>query len=101
LVSTRIVQASRNQPMHPEVAHGVQRHRWAGPLADPVELGLIESYAHPVQTAADIAQAYEVFATVNAEVVVVEQSNMLLTAAQVIAQAAAAKKLPTLYGYDA
>src|SRR5262245_37523957 len=54
-----------------------------------------------VHTAADIAQAYEVFATANAEVVVVEQSNMLLDAAQVIAQAAAAKKLPTVYGYEA
>jgi putative tryptophan/tyrosine transport system substrate-binding protein len=137
-----------------------------GALADPVELGLIESYAHPgrnvtgimpyvkglptkqlelarelvagatrigllddvtdpkarpqrqeieaagpdlklkiisaeVHTVADIAQAFETFATANAEVVVVEQSNMLINAAQVIAQAAAAKKLPTLYGYDA
>jgi putative ABC transport system substrate-binding protein len=136
-----------------------------GALADPVELGLIESYAHPgrnvtgimpyvkglptkqlelarelvpgatrigllddvidpkarpqrqeieaagpdlklkiisaeVHTEADIAQAYEAFATANAEVVVVEQSNMLLNAAQMIAQAAAAKKKPTVYGYD-
>jgi len=31
--------------------------------------------------------------------VVVEQSSMLLTAGQVIAEAAAAKKLPTVYGY--
>ena len=35
-----------------------------------------------------------------AEIVVVEQSTMLLTARQVIAEAAAAKKLPTLYGYN-
>jgi putative tryptophan/tyrosine transport system substrate-binding protein len=133
-------------------------------LADPVELGLIQSYAHPggnvtgimpyvnglptkqlelarelvpgatrigllddvtdpkarpqgreiksageklqiriipaeVRTAKDIDQAYETFSTDNAEVVVVEQSNMILNAAQVIAEAAAAKKLPTLYGY--
>jgi hypothetical protein len=66
-----------------------------GALADPIELGLIESYG----TAADIGQAYETFAMANAEVVVVEQSSMLVTAGQVIAEAAAAKKLPTLYGY--
>jgi putative tryptophan/tyrosine transport system substrate-binding protein len=133
-------------------------------LADPIELGLIESYAHPggnvtgimpyvkglptkqlelarelvpgatrigllddvtdpkarpqrreidvagrdlelkiipaeVNTAADIAQAYETFSTANAEVVVVEQSSMLVNAAQVISEAAATKKLPTVYGY--
>jgi putative tryptophan/tyrosine transport system substrate-binding protein len=135
-----------------------------GALADPIELGLIESYAHPgrnvtgimpyvkglptkqleiarelvpkatrigllddvtdpkarpqrreieaagqnleiqvipaeVRTAADVGQAYETFSTANAEVVVVEQSSMLVNAAEVIAEAAAAKKLPTLYGY--
>jgi putative tryptophan/tyrosine transport system substrate-binding protein len=133
-------------------------------LADPIELGLIQSYSHPggnvtgvmpyvnglptkqlelarelipgatrigliddvtdpkaipqgreikaagekmkikiipaeVRTAADIGGAYETFSTSNAEVVVVEQSSMLVNAAQVIAEAAAAKKLPTVYGY--
>jgi putative tryptophan/tyrosine transport system substrate-binding protein len=53
-----------------------------------------------VRTAADIGQAYETFSTGGAEIVVVEQSNMLLFARQVIAEAAAAKKLPTLYGYN-
>jgi putative tryptophan/tyrosine transport system substrate-binding protein len=136
-----------------------------GALADPIELGFIESYAHPgrnvtgvmpyvkglptkqleiarelvagatrigllddvtdpkarpqrreieaagqnleiqiipaeVRTATDIGQAYETFSTANAEVVVVEQSSMLIFARQVIAEAAAAKKLPTLYGYQ-
>jgi putative ABC transport system substrate-binding protein len=52
-----------------------------------------------VRTAADIGQAYETFSTGGAEIVVVEQSNMLLSGRQVIAEAAAAKKLPTLYGY--
>jgi putative ABC transport system substrate-binding protein len=52
-----------------------------------------------VRTAADIGQAYETFSTGGAEIVVVEQSTMLLLARQVIAEAAAAKKLPTLYGY--
>ena len=52
-----------------------------------------------VRTAADIGQAYETLATSGAEVVVVEQSNMLVNVSQVIAEAAAAKKIPTLYGY--
>ena len=52
-----------------------------------------------VRTAVDIGQAYEMFSTGDAEIVVVEQSTMLLFARQVIAEAAAAKKLPTLYGY--
>jgi putative tryptophan/tyrosine transport system substrate-binding protein len=52
-----------------------------------------------VRTAADIGQAYETFSRANAEIVVVEQSSMLILADQVIAEAAAAKKLPTLYGY--
>lgn len=52
-----------------------------------------------VRTAADIGQAYETFSTASAEIVVVEQSSMLLLARQVIAEAATAKKLPTLYGY--
>jgi putative ABC transport system substrate-binding protein len=133
-------------------------------LADPVELGLIESYAHPggnvtgimpyvnglptkqlelarelvpgatrigligdvtdpkarpqgreikaagekmeieiiageVRTAADIGGAYERFSARDAEIVVVEQSSMLVNASEVIAKAASAKKLPTLYGY--
>jgi putative ABC transport system substrate-binding protein len=52
-----------------------------------------------VRTAADIGQAYEAFAAANAEVVVVEQSSMLVLGRQVIAEASAAKKLPTVYGY--
>jgi len=52
-----------------------------------------------VRTAADIGQAYKIFSTGGAEIVVVEQSSMLVNAAQVIAEAAAANKLPTLYGY--
>jgi putative tryptophan/tyrosine transport system substrate-binding protein len=47
----------------------------------------------------DIAQAYELFSREDVEVVVVEQSSMLLVARQKIAGAAAAAKLPTIYGY--
>ena len=53
-----------------------------------------------VRTAADIGQAYEAFAAAKTEVVVVEQSSMLINARQEIADAAAAKNLPTLYGYN-
>jgi putative tryptophan/tyrosine transport system substrate-binding protein len=52
-----------------------------------------------VRTAADIDQAYQAFSTSGTEIVVVEQSNMLVNASKVIAEAAAARKLPTLYGY--
>jgi putative ABC transport system substrate-binding protein len=52
-----------------------------------------------VRTAADIGQAYETFSTGGAEIVVVEQSSMLVNAGLAVAEAAAANKLPTLYGY--
>jgi putative tryptophan/tyrosine transport system substrate-binding protein len=52
-----------------------------------------------VRTAADMDHAYETLSTSGAEIVVVEQSSMLVNASQVIAEAAAAKKLPTVYGY--
>ena len=59
----------------------------------------IEIISGEVRTAADIGHAYETFSMGHAEIVVVEQSSMLVNASQVIAEAAAAKKLPTLYGY--
>jgi ABC-type uncharacterized transport system substrate-binding protein len=52
-----------------------------------------------VQTAGDIGSAYEALAAGRVEVVVVEQSSMLIVARKEIAEAAAAKKLPTVYGY--
>jgi putative ABC transport system substrate-binding protein len=52
-----------------------------------------------VRTAADIDQVYQALSTSGAEIVVVEQSNILVNASKVIAEAAAARKLPTLYGY--
>ena len=63
---------------------------------EKLEINIIPAEVH---TAADIDQAYETFSTGGAEVVVVEQSSMLLDASLVIAEAAAAKKLPTVYGY--
>ena len=59
----------------------------------------IEIIPGEVRTAADIGEVYKTFSMGNAEIVVVEQSSMLVNAAQVIAEAAAAKKLPTVYGY--
>jgi putative tryptophan/tyrosine transport system substrate-binding protein len=52
-----------------------------------------------VRTASDIGSAYEALAAGGVEVVVVEQSSMLIVARKEIAEAAAAKKLPTVYGY--
>jgi putative tryptophan/tyrosine transport system substrate-binding protein len=63
---------------------------------EKLEINIIPAEVH---TAADIGQAYEAFSTRGVEIVVVEHSAMLLNASQVIAEAAAAKKLPTLYGY--
>jgi ABC-type uncharacterized transport system substrate-binding protein len=52
-----------------------------------------------VGNASDIGSAYDVLAAADVEVVVVEQSNMLVVSSKQIAEAAAAKKLPTVYGY--
>jgi putative ABC transport system substrate-binding protein len=52
-----------------------------------------------VRTASNIGSAYEALAAGGVEVVVVEQSSMLIVARKEIAEAAAAKKLPTVYGY--
>jgi ABC-type uncharacterized transport system substrate-binding protein len=52
-----------------------------------------------VRTASDIGSAYDALAVGGVQVVVVEQSNMLIVSRKQIAEAAAAKKLPTVYGY--
>src|SRR5262249_59963119 len=52
-----------------------------------------------VRTSADIGPAYEALSASGAEVVVVEQSNMLINARSQIAEIAAARMLPTVYGY--
>jgi putative tryptophan/tyrosine transport system substrate-binding protein len=52
-----------------------------------------------VRSASDIRSAYDALAAAGVEVVVVEQSNMLIVSRKQIAEAAAAKKLPTIYGY--
>jgi putative ABC transport system substrate-binding protein len=51
------------------------------------------------RTADDIWPAYQRFATEHVDVVIVEQSSLLITASTQIAEAAAVKKLPTVYGY--
>jgi putative ABC transport system substrate-binding protein len=52
-----------------------------------------------VRNASDIGSAYDALAAAAVEVVVVEQSSMLVVARKQIAEAEAAKKLPTVYGY--
>jgi len=59
----------------------------------------IEIVPAELRTAAEIAQAYNALANAGVQVVVVEQSNMLIAGRKQIAEAAAAKKLPTVYGY--
>jgi putative tryptophan/tyrosine transport system substrate-binding protein len=55
--------------------------------------------AAEVRTAGDIGPAYEALATERVEVVVVEQSTLLIAEREQIAAAAAVKKLPSVYGY--
>src|SRR5262249_15799689 len=52
-----------------------------------------------VRTASDIGSAYDALVAEGVQVVVVEQSSMLVNARKQTAEAAAAKKLPTVYGY--
>ncbi|MGC2438551.1 MAG: ABC transporter substrate-binding protein, partial [Pseudolabrys sp.] len=52
-----------------------------------------------VGNASDIGSAYDALAAAAVEVVVVEQSSMLLNARSQIAEVAAARMLPTVYGY--
>jgi putative ABC transport system substrate-binding protein len=59
----------------------------------------IEVVPAEVRTAADIDAAYQALASAGVQAVIVEQSNMLLFARQSIAEAAASKRLPTVYGY--
>jgi putative tryptophan/tyrosine transport system substrate-binding protein len=60
----------------------------------------IEIVPAEVRTAADIDSAYQALALAGVQAVVVEQSNMTSSAAsKPLAQAAASKRLPTVYGY--
>jgi putative ABC transport system substrate-binding protein len=59
----------------------------------------IKIIAAEVRTSADIGSAYEALSASGVEVVIVEQSNMLVNARSEVAAAAAARMLPTVYGY--
>ena len=52
-----------------------------------------------VRTSGDIRSAYEALSASGVEVVVEEQTNMLINARSQIAEIAAARMLPTVYGY--
>ena len=58
----------------------------------------LESAAE-VRTRDDIAAAFERLATERVEAVIVEQSTMLYYSTKELAQAATAKRLPSVYGY--
>lgn len=53
-----------------------------------------------VHTSADIGTAYEALTAAHVQVVITEQSSMLVSARRRLAEAAEAKKLPTVYGYE-
>jgi len=59
----------------------------------------VKILAVEAHTPDDIGPAYDALMREHVEVVVVEQSNMLITARKQIAEAATAKKLPSVYGY--
>jgi putative tryptophan/tyrosine transport system substrate-binding protein len=59
----------------------------------------IEIVPVEVRTAADIDAAYQTLASAGVQAVVVEQSNMLVNSSKPIAEAAASKRLPSVYGY--
>jgi putative ABC transport system substrate-binding protein len=59
----------------------------------------IQIFPAEVSSTSDIGSAYDALAAAGVEVVVMEQSNMLISSRKQIAEAAAAKKLPTVYGY--
>jgi putative tryptophan/tyrosine transport system substrate-binding protein len=59
----------------------------------------IQIFPAEVSSTSDIGSAYDALAAGGVEVVVMEQSNMLIASRKQIAEAAAAKELPTVYGY--
>jgi putative ABC transport system substrate-binding protein len=59
----------------------------------------IEIIPAEVRSKDNIAAAYEKLATERVQAVIVEQSTMLYNAAKELAQAAMAKRLPSVYGY--
>ena len=59
-------------------------------MGQELKVGIVVAEA---RTAGDIGPAYEVLAAERVQVVVVEQSNMLIAAREQIAEAAAAKKI--------
>jgi putative tryptophan/tyrosine transport system substrate-binding protein len=74
---------------------GPQRREIEG-AAQSLNVAIITAEA---RTTDDIGSAFQMFATEHTDVVIVEQSNMLISASAQIAEAAAAKKLPAVYGY--
>jgi ABC-type uncharacterized transport system substrate-binding protein len=59
----------------------------------------IEIVPAEVGSAADIDAAFQALVSAGVQAVVVEQSNMLVNSSKPVAQAAASKSLPAVYGY--
>jgi putative tryptophan/tyrosine transport system substrate-binding protein len=74
---------------------GPQRREIEG-AAQSLNVAIVTAEA---RTTDDIRSAFQMFATEHTDVVIVEQSNMLISAGIQIAEAAATKKLPAVYGY--
>jgi putative ABC transport system substrate-binding protein len=94
-----------------EIVPGAKRIGLLDDVYDPkgyLQRGEIENTAKGIgiaivpaelRTAADIQAAYEALANAGVEAVIAEQSNMLIAGRRELAEAAAARKLPTVYGY--
>jgi len=82
-----------DDPTDPK-AHPQRREIEAGGQELRVKVVVAEA-----RTAGEIGPAYDLFSAERVEVVVVEQSVMLINARKQTAEAAAAKKLPSVYGY--
>jgi ABC-type uncharacterized transport system substrate-binding protein len=79
--------------------HDPKGHLQRGEIeATARDLG-IEIVPAELRTASDIAASYAALAKAGVEAVIVEQSNMLIAGRRELAEAATAKKLPTVYGY--
>ena len=82
-----------DDPTDPK-AHPQRREIEAGGQELRVKVVVAEA-----RSAGDIGPAYEVFSAEGVQVVIVEQSVMLINARKQTAEVAAAKNLPSVYGY--
>jgi len=82
-----------------EIVPGATRIGLLDDPTDPKAHPQVRVVVAEARTAGEIRPAYDLFSAERVEVVVVEQSVMLINARKQTAEAAAAKKLPSVYGY--